>query len=297
MPPPRIRYAVPQIVEALREIGPVFSMSQLRQLFNARRAEWNLPSSQSLSSAIDYLVRKELVMFIELEPATTPKTELLHYKPIFRYALGSPSPFSVAVSLKQGSYLSHGSAVYIHGLTRQLPKTIYINKEQTAKRPSATQPLSQSGIDRAFANNHRVSNYIFSWSGYSFVQLSGKNTQRLEVVPVAFDQHTVDVTNVDRTLVDIAVRPAYAGGVHEVLEAYRKARDVASVATILSILKKIGHAYPYHQAIGFYMEAAGYGSRAERLKALGLNYDFYLTYRMRKKRYVPSWRLWVPDSM
>ena len=43
----------------------------------------------------------------------------------------------------------------------------------------------------------------------------------------------------------------------EVLEAHRAARD-----ELMATLKKLGHLYPYHQAIGFYLERAGFDGEA-----------------------------------
>ena len=46
----------------------------------------------------------------------------------------------MALSLRPRSYLSHASALVLQGLTEQIPGTIYVNQEQSAKA-SAAEPL------------------------------------------------------------------------------------------------------------------------------------------------------------
>lgn len=220
------------------------------------------------------------------------------YRSFRRLVTSRATALEVALSLRSGSYLSHATAVFIHGLTNEIPRTIYANKEQSEK-PRPAGELTQASIDRAFANEARTSNYIFEFEGTRIVLLSGKNTGRLEVSDIPNEAGpAIPATKLERTLIDIAVRPAYAGGAFQVLEAYRGARERASVSTLVATLKKLDYVYPYHQSIGFYMQAAGYSkAQLERLKSFGLNFNFYLTYRSRDAQYDPEWRVYHPEGL
>ena len=53
--------------------------------------------------------------------------------------------------------------------------------------------------------------------------------------------------------------------------------------------------YPYHQAIGFYLERAGYKESVLQLvEELGIEYNFYLTYQMTDIVPNDRWKLYVP---
>jgi predicted transcriptional regulator of viral defense system len=215
-----------------------------------------------------------------------------------RYAWGTPSPFALALSLRKHAYLCHGSAVFLHGLTQDLPKTFYINVEQSPK-PGGSGSMTQESIDLAFSRPPRMSRYILRWNRLSFVVVSGKSTGRLEVGRIQSPEgELLEATKLERTLIDIAVRPAYAGGVFKVLEAYTTAQDRISVNTLVATLKKLGYVYPYHQAIGFLMERAGYAAeRLEPLRKLEMRFDFYLSHGIKEKAYDSRWKLFFPKGM
>ena len=287
---PRIRADTAGLLETLRAAlrespQKVFTATGLASFVN--RALDPIPSDQRVGTLLRLLREAGDVSEIKLESAA--------YTPIVRYAVGSPSPFELAQSLRAGAYLSHASAVFLLGLTDQIPKTLYVNKEQTPK-PVPTTPLSQAGIDRAFRASPRRTNYVFSYQDYRFAHVSGKNSGNFGAVPVSGPQgEPLLVTNLERTLLDIAVRPIYAGGVYQVLEAYRAGIARLSVPTLLESLRQLDYVYPYHQVLGFYLEKAGLAADATRgFKELGLNWDFYLTHGLREHEYVESWRLFVP---
>jgi len=278
----------------------VFLFKELLQLLETHRDEWGLPGSMRGRKLLSYAEEHGGLRTISVRPEQAPdkKGVVLAQQNFTRYVWGDASPYAVAQTLKTGAYLSHASAVFLHGLTEQIPKVIYVNKEQSPK-PAPEGPLSQGGIDHAFRNAPRVSNYTFKYDDYRITLLSGKNTGRLEVSEMTGPKGEVlEVTKLERTLIDIAVRPNYAGGVFEVLAAYRAAKDRVSFNTLLATLRKLSHVYPYHQAIGFYMERAGYEqAKLDRLRELGLNFDFYLTNRVAKPQYSPTWRIHYPEGL
>jgi hypothetical protein len=258
-------------------------------LLKEHRDEWRLAKSTSSEDFVRFLTEQTRLREAIVTPVNHPKLP-----PVVRYAWGDASPFQIALSLKRGSYLSHGTAVFLHALTDQLPAIIYVNQEQSEK-PRPTGQLTQEALDRAFHGHQRSSNFRFQYDASQLLVINGKNTGRLEVGPIGREQ--VDATKLERTLIDITVRPAYAGGVYQILEAYRAAKERISVGTLLATLRKLDYVYPYHQAIGFFMYRAGYEERQySRLRTLGRLYDFYLAHDIRDCAYDSEWRIFYPKG-
>ena len=288
-PPSRMTIAKADIVRLFdSKQKTVYTVNELAAILEENKMFWRLTTRTTGEQFIKFLVDKAGMRGIALKS---------DYRSAVRFAWGEPSRFELGLSLRKSPYLSHGTAVFLHGLNEQVPTTIYVNQEQSPKqKPSGT--LTQEGINRAFSNQQRTSNYVYGWGDYRFQIISGKATGRLEVEKIKGPSgEDLDVTSVERTLIDIAVRPTYAGGVYQVLEAFRSARSRASVGKLIATLKKLDYTYPYHQAIGFYMERAGFDpARVDRLRRLGTAFEFYLTYGIKEKAYDSNWRLFFPKG-
>ena len=89
------------------------------------------------------------------------------------------------------------------------------------------------------------------------------------------------------------------GGVAQILKAFRRAKLSLSVTALIETLNTLDYVYPYHQAIGFYMDRAGYSeSDTSKLLALGISFDFYLAYQLEPDRqFDEKWHVYYPRTL
>jgi hypothetical protein len=269
----------------------VYSPAQLAQILNEQRGFWRLTERTTVGPFIAFLEQQEKLKADNFYAPTYKKT-------VTRYSWGDASTYELAQSIQPRGYLSHATAVALHGLTDLIPKVLYLNVEQSPK-PAPRGSLTQRAIDLAFSRKQRQSNMIYKYDDdWSVTIINGKNTGALGVEElIGPSEEKLRATNLERTLIDIAVRPTYSGGIFQVLEAYRAANDRVSTNRLLATLKKLDYVYPYHQAIGFLMDRAGYDEkRYSILHKIGLKHDFYLTHGLVEPKYSNKWRIFYPGS-
>jgi len=287
----RIQIAKPDILRFFDELPQkILKTSDLARILEEQRSFWRLAQNTTTQRFISFLAENG-----KLERLDFP----FPYRREHRYVWGKVPLLEVLLTLKKDSYFTHYTAVRMHGLTEQVPKIIYLNHEQRPHHP--THNLEQSRIDIAYRNKPRVSQNIIPFGNVRICLVNGMYTNQLGVISekVNYDEEsaTVRITNIERTLIDIAVRPIYAGGISEVLKAYELAKDRVSVNRLAATLEKLGYVYPFHQTIGFYLERAGYkASSLELLSRFPMQFDFYLTHQMHEREYNKRWRLFIPKG-
>jgi predicted transcriptional regulator of viral defense system len=292
----RIQIARADIIRHFDELpNKVFHLSDLARELESRRDFWRLTQRTSTSAFIDFLSSSGKLSAIVF-PFPAP------YKRKALYVWGRVPIHEVLINLKPGCYFSHYTAVQIHGLTEQSPKTIYVNDEQRLESWLSGK-LSQTSIDAAFRRPVRITSQVAETDDFRVFILNGKNTGKHGVVEDTVTSENgerfgkIRFTNVERTLIDITVRPVYSGGVSEVLKAFTLAREKVSVNRLTVMLKKLAYIYPYHQAIGFYLERAGYkASSLDLFRSIPREFDFYLMHEMKQRDYVKDWRLFIPKG-
>lgn len=268
----------------------VFSQPDIQAFIRHLRVEMKPDWACTLDNVLSTLGRHGALAAVEIPSEGD-------YRPFHRYVTPESTAFDVAVKLRPKGYFSHATAVFVHGLTEQIPQTIYINDEQSAK-PAPRGDLTQVGLDRAFKSRQRVSRFAFIYGRNRIVILNGKQTGSLGVKTMSLNGVGIPVSDLERTLIDIAVRPVYGGGVYEILAAYRAAADRIRIDRIVEYLAELDYVYPYHQAIGFYLERAGVPSdRTAPLRDLGMNFDFHLVHGLKTSLLDSSWRIHIPEGL
>jgi hypothetical protein len=267
--------------------------ADLARILDEQRGFWRLTRGTSTRTFIEFLKASGSLAVFEF-PFPKP------YKKKTVYAWGRVPFFEVVLGISSKCYFSHYSAVKLHGLTEQTPKTYYVNEEQRLESWLAGR-LTQATINAAFRRPVRATKRIADTADYKVVFLNGKNTANLGVIEETFDPVNIGrvrVTNLERTLIDITVRPVYSGGASEVLKAFTLARDRISVNRLGAMLKGLAFIYPYHQAIGFYLERADYRrSSLDLFRSIPKEFDFYLEHNLKQTDYVKEWRLFVPKGL
>lgn len=271
----------------------VLKAKDIHDILAEQRGFWRLAQNTTAEQFIEFLTKHSKLRLYEFAFPQRPE----------RCYVWEDAPLlAILQALKKGIHFSHYTAMRAQGLTEQTPKTIYLTEERTTATVAASSELRQEPIDAAFRKPARTSNNWVEHAGHKIYLLNGAATNHLGVVSelVTDDsgaEVTARLTNVERTLIDVTVKPEYGGGVFEVLKAYELAKDRLSVNKLLAMLHKLEFVYPYHQAIGCYLQRAGYKpSQLDLVRRLPMKYDFYLAHDMGDTRYEPEWRLHVPNG-
>jgi hypothetical protein len=265
----------------------VWARRELEEVFLDFRESWNLLAVSSFLGFIDLVLSETAMLQIRLGH---------NYMPVTCYSWGEQPISEVLKIAYPEGYYSHQTAMKLHGLIDNEALT-YLNVEQSPKA-SPRSDLRQDRIDAAFKRPPRLSNNVFECFGQSVCLLSGKSTAQLGVADVKLSQMTMRATGLERTLIDIVVRPSYSGGPSAIVEAYKRALDRLSTNAISDYLDQLAFGYPYHQAIGFYLDRAG--APPEYLDVFRIRerkFDFYLDHQMEDPILCNDWRVYYPNSL
>ena len=286
----QLRQAISQVVRCFQDSpSPVLRRAQIAEILARNRKRWRLAEATTVQGFIDFMLEETKLQAVAF---SFPSRKMV------RYTWGEVPSYELMLSLQPAGYFTHYTAMHLHELTEQIPRTVYLNCEQSPK-PKAAAALTQGRIDLAFRSAQRVSMNRARHGDLHVCLLSGMHTGGLGVMDIEGPQgERLRATNLERTLIDITVRPAYAGGVFEVLKAFEAARARVSINRLSATLKRLAYTYPYHQAIGFYLERAGgyRQSQIDLLRRFDIEFGFYLTHRMRETDYCQSWRLFIPKG-
>jgi len=271
-----------QINNFFDNLGPkVYRKIDLKNILDNHSDEWHLENQTSLEHFIKYA--RKIIPLKKVQLA-------FPNRPHVRYISGACSIYEVTQSLKEEGYFSHHTAAEIHDLLGA-DDQIFFNFEQQMRSQSSGE-MTQDAINRAFHNKARISQNKAKYKNYTIWLLNGKNTGCYGVIKFSGN---LRVTNIARTLIDMTVRPSYSGGPLQILQAYRRGIKKVDGETIVQTLAKLGHRYPYHQVIGFYMETAGFSEKdLALLKNIPMKLDFYVDYQMVEPLYSSTWKLYYP---
>ena len=138
-------------------------------------------------------------------------------------------------------YISHYSAMELHQMTTQPVNTVYV----TVPRQRASRIIAGVEYRFVYANQRSFWGWETIW---------------------ATDQEQVQVSDLEKTLLDCAVRPELCGGLAELAKGLWLRKDDLDEDRLVAYVRRLGHKAAARR-IGFLLETYGLG-RPETIAAL-----------------------------
>lgn len=154
------------------------------------------------------------------------------------YALSSSSipgmsdahEFEIAMSLVNPAAISHWSALHHHGLTEQIPRTVFVTTTTEASVPRKRN--LNAGVS---AQGYSVGDTL-----YRFIQVRPKRFFGVESIWVG--DSGIRITNLERTLLDGLNMPRYCGDFGEALHAFDTGFERVNMERITDYAFRLGTA-------------------------------------------------------
>lgn len=181
--------------------------------------------------------------------------------------------FVVASHLASPYYIAYWSALNVHGVTEQTPFTVFV---ATTKRVKAREILNVR---------------------YRFVTLSGRKFFGFE--PVSVGSTRVNISDIEKTIVDGLDHPEYCGGVSEVANGIWNARGKIAIGKTVTYAKAMGNS-AILKRLGFLLETLEIDTEKKALnemrKAVAPGMSPLDPMLPRKGRYATRWNLLINVS-
>ena len=168
------------------------------------------------------------------------------------YALSVPGTFPVhefeiAMNLASPAAISHWLAMNHHGLTDQIPRTIFVLTTTGSSFPRARGIKNRGMSYRGYKSGNTL---------YRFIQVKPEHFFGTEEILIG--NTLVSITDPERTLLDGLCRPQYCGGFAEALHAFNVIGDNLNMKRIVKYALRLNVAVA--KRLGWILEYWGYDS-------------------------------------
>lgn len=189
------------------------------------------------------------------------------------------NPLIIARELANGGdyYLSHGTAMEVHGMVTQPRLVIYISTKEKHR------PIHLRGIEFRFILCKKE--WFFGLANHWVTK-----------------QEKVTVTDLERTIIDGLRQPEYCGGITEVAKGIWMRREAIHIGSLIEYAVKINIGAVIRR-LGFIMEIYGVGTREDRKMLLDQLTNTYMKLDpmlLAEGKFIRKWRLQLnvsPDEL
>lgn len=137
---------------------------------------------------------------------------------------GIINEYEIAMAIADPAAISYWSALHYHQLTQQTPHNIFV-----LTTTNSLKLYKNTGTNRELVIN-----------GIRYNILSVKEEYYFGIKRVWLENVQINVTDLERTLLDAITKPKYCGGFAEVIESYKVASDKFDIAKLIEYANKLG---------------------------------------------------------
>lgn len=197
----------------------------------------------------------------------------------------------------------HYTAVAYHGLTNQIPQRVYIRKRSVGNPPSRPERLSDLQIRTQFLKPHRRTGETETLPSGTIVYVAGKHNDEtgiLSIPPTHKDfPEGSRITDLERCLIDAVVAPQYNGGLLTIPGLFEEASEKLDLETLIAHYQELDFLYPYHQAIGFFLDHCTHKQAAETWRTVFPPSNRFFVDKNAKSSWEldPRWQVYYPKGL
>lgn len=270
--------------------------SELRRRLN----EYIAKTSYRRIGSFEYALRREGIF----EDAIILRAE--NGRTVALYSsTANPTPYDVALGLSPAGYFCNLTSLYYHGLTNQVPSTVYVASESIKEYAGRLRndALNDYDIFSHFVKTHRATKNIFKFNNYSIVLTERVKRGNVGVEYVKASNRVCPegskVTSLERGLIDAVVHPQYNGGIGSVVEFYAVGAKHLNIAKLLQIYNALDFRYPYWQAIGFVCDKTGATKVARHIaNHFEVRNKFYIDHLAKDSwGFDSKWQIYFPKGL
>jgi hypothetical protein len=256
---------------------------------------------QYANSFIQALEDEGILRMHTLQPES-PNRKAVH---VYSSApLNEIDSYDLAAAMLPGGYFCNFSAIYAHGLTNQVPNTVYWCLETSAPRKGRSkQQVTDARLRSAFVKPSRPTSFVVKQSGHHIVIIERTRGTDHGVVTKRSRQSQCPagsrIVTLERALIDAVVSPHYNGGITSLCDYFRAAKGRVKTQKLLEIYRRLEFVYPYAQAIGLFMEHAGMPDHADELRRVyPPRQRFYVAHNAKSTWvYDERWMIYYPKGL
>ncbi len=155
--------------------------------------------------------------------------------------------FEISMNLANPAAVSHWSAMNHHGMTEQVPRTVFVLTTTESSFPRVRGVKGKRKFNRGYPTGN---------ASYRFIQIRPEHFFGTENLWIA--NTLVSITDPERTLLDGLCRPQYCGGFAEALHAFNVIGDKLNIKRIVKYALRLNVAAA--KRLGWVLEYWGYDS-------------------------------------